>query len=561
MANIRILSSDVITKIAAGEVIERPAYVVKELIENAIDAHADTITIIVEDSGLSRISVQDNGDGMDKNDITKCITLHATSKIFSEEDLQNIHTHGFRGEALASIAAVADVIIQSRTQDAAGGNFITVKNGKIIDSGSRGMPKGTVVIVENLFTNVPARKQFLKTQKTEMRLISDVVLRYCIAYPSLHIALIHNSKIIFDINTTTQTDDRLTLLFGETNSLEMLPISYTESYITLRGFIGKPKSASIDPKQFIFINNRFVTDKIVNLAVKEAFGTLIPGSYSPSYLLFLELPHQTVDVNIHPRKESVHFSDQELLFSTIKLAVSELLARENLTFNVAQYKNDNSSKKSETKTFSALLLKESVLPWDRKEDKDANDIILFHQTYILVPDKTGIILFDQHAVHERILFEQFSKAFLDKKNSMEVFNLEKPLALILSHSDSDILEEHKKLFLSLGFIIEHFQGTNYIIRSIPLIFKGRNIEKILVDLVSDIKIKGTMKSIDVSTQKMIAFLSCRAAVKAGETITIAKAKELLEALSQTSNNQTCPHGRPTTTTITSSEINSLFRRR
>lgn len=563
MTKIFQLPESVVSKISAGEVIERPAYAVKELIENSIDAGASVIEIHIEEAGLRRIIVQDNGEGMSREDLELSFLPHATSKLKDETELVGIKTLGFRGEALSSIAAISTLTIRSRVKNQPGGYEIIVRNGHVENFSPIGTPIGTIVTVDNLFLNVPARKKFLKSEKTEFRLITDIITNFALSYPEIHFTLIHNKKPILDLPKNENNLDRIRSLLGSNIYDQLIPISYEEGFISLSGFLGRPQVASKQNRQqFIFVNNRLVSDRMISLSVKESFGTLLPAANTPVFLLRLNLPPEIVDVNIHPRKEQISFLNSQHIFDAIKSSVIETLNNHNLTFKLAKFKQENSSRLGETTSFSGELLKSTVLPWDRTETinvKPSSKLSQLHQTYIVAQTKDGLVLIDQHAAHERILYEQFVTAFTNEKNKKQIYELAKNVKLNLSLNESQILEEHLDYFNELGFAIDHFQGTSFLIRTAPLVFKGRNIGKIIKDLLTDLE-NEAMKTIDLRSQRMLAFLSCRAAIKAGDVLSDKQMKDIVKTLDQTENNSTCPHGRPTRIQITIEELNKLFKR-
>lgn len=564
MRTIFALPQVLIAKIAAGEVIERPSFAVKELIENAIDAKADVIQIHVEEAGLKRITVIDNGVGMAKEDLGVCFISHTTSKLHEEHQLTSIQTLGFRGEALSSIAAISDMVIQSRTTDAAGGTIVRLKGQEIDEIAPIGTPVGTIVTVANLFQSVPARKKFLKSPQTEFRHITEIVMQFALLYPGIHLFLTHNKKTIFDLPPKQDTLERIKVLLGASLFEQFIPVEYEENYLKVTGFVGKPQvAAKANQKQFLSVNDRLVKDRVVALAVKEAFGSLLPATNTPVFLLQLTLPAETVDVNIHPRKEHIAFLNSTQVFTAIKQAVSQTLEEHNLTFRLVRFKNDTSARLGETTSFAGQLLKETVLPWNRTQTGALPKNILatqLHQTYLLIPTEEGLQLVDQHAAHERILYEQFAEAFTTEKKKKQPHELAQPLTLHFSVTEAQVIEEYASVFADLGFILEPFQGTSYILRAVPKIFKGRKSEKIVRDMLADLAEESGLRTIDVSSQRMLKFLACRAAVKAGDVLTPTQAKNIIQQLATTSNNATCPHGRPTKIVVTLEELHKLFRR-
>ncbi len=357
--------------------------------------------------------------------------------------------------------------------------------------------------------------------------------------------------------------DRVRALLGAAIFEHLIPLQFEDGYIKIAGFLGKPQIASQNQqKQYLFVNNRKVTDKLISLAVKESFGTLLPAANTPVFLLHISLPHEVVDVNVHPRKEQVSFMNSRMIFDGVKLAVTQTLIAHNVTFHLAKFQEE-STRKGETQSFTGQLLKEMVLPWDRQslgtQIKNA-PIIQIHQTYLLTSTKDGMVLIDQHAAHERILYEQFVQAFEQAEKKKQTYALKKPVTLDLSVIDKQLMEEYKEIFCNLGFILEPFQGESFLIRKAPVLFKGRNIERIIKDILDDLSQDVIPKTIGRRSQRMLAFLSCRAAVKAGDVLTTEQAKEIVESLEKMKNNVTCPHGRPTKVFVSLEHLHKYFKR-
>lgn len=561
---IKYLSKEVISKISAGEVIERPSFAVKELIENALDAGADTIHIEVEDAGLRSIRVSDNGQGMTKADLLISYKPHTTSKLSTAEHLVGITTLGFRGEALSSIAAISDMRIKSRVQNEVGGFQISVSNGEV-EVKSVGMSKGTSVHVEKLFSSMPARKKFLKSQKTEFRHIVDVITQYALSYPSIHFTLSHNNKSVLDFPVEKSMEDRVKHIVGEDLFSSFIPLEFEDHHVRIEGYIGTPQVAlKFNQKQFVFVNKRSVTDKLISLATREAYGSLLPQSSTPVFVIFLSVPVETVDVNIHPRKAHVSFTNASGVFDIVKQAVSETLSENNLTFRLSKFKYETSARLGETDSDSGAHFRKEVVAPEKKTlgtvFTKKSSFSQMAQTYILSESDGALVLFDQHAAHERVLYEDFIKMFKKKKTSGQTLPLRKPLTLTLSAADSILVDEYHDYFERLGFDIEHLSGTGMIVRSCPKVFAGRNIRKIIFDMLSDLGEIGTVSNVDVRTNRMLSFLSCRAAVKAGDPLTIKQMQTLLKQLWKSANNTTCPHGRPTHIRISISEIDGWFQR-
>lgn len=560
---IKKLPSDVISKIAAGEVIERPAYVVKELVENSIDSQADTITLSVEGHGLEQITVTDNGIGMSRLDVQLCFLPHTTSKLSSLDDLHHVASFGFRGEALSSIAHIATLLIQTRRKEDIGGTLVVIKNGKLDELSSTGSSKGTRISVTDLFSTIPARKKFLKSDKTEFRLIGEIYASYVLSHPNIHFIFKHNDKVVFDFPKNDTLQRRVSYFFGSL-STELLPLRCTENNMEISGFIGKPQVASRNNKQHIFVNNRYVRDQIISLSVKEAFGTLLPSSFLPVFMLSISLPVEMTDVNIHPRKEQIAFFNQKLLFDTVKQAVTDVLNENNLTFKMAKFKRETSAKISESDSSAGFHLKQDVLSDHLTSLGNVKRRMTFTQinhTYICFAVPDGLALIDQHAAHERILFEEFTTMYKQKKRTSETVSLLTEKKILFSFSDSQIFEEYESYFKELGFSFEHLKGTGIIVRKIPALFKGRNIEKIIEDIIAELRQDISLSPIDKRSEKMLRFLSCKAAVKAGDPLHPKQMKELVIRLEKSENNTTCPHGRPTTIIITHTDFDKMFKRK
>lgn len=562
MSKIHQLSPHIVAKIAAGEVIERPSFAVKELIENAIDAHASEITIYLEDAGLKKIQIVDNGEGMLEEDLKESYKPHTTSKITDEDNLIGIKSFGFRGEALASLATVSDLTIRSRTKTTSTGNEITIAHGKLSDIHPVGMPEGTTVIAEHLFATIPARKKFLKSPLTELRHTIDGITRFAAMYPTIHFRLVHNKKIVFDTPATNDHNERLQLLLGENFSL-FLPVKKEESYVTLSGFIAKPQlTSSTQSKQFLFINKRTVTDKLLSLAVREAYGTMLEPTAYPPFILFIDVPYEMVDVNVHPRKEQVSFVNNTFIFQVVKEKIMEVLEENNITFQNLSWKR---SGVGTTNSYAAKILREEVLDKEILSVDKQITLIQLNKLYILVPQKNGFFLVDQHAAHERILFEKLQTQFIKHKKKQKSMQLSEPVVLHLSPAEKILLQEHKKLLIDLGFKIQDSKKGagrlgDPIITHVPFLFQDRDPQTLVISLLEERAQGKPLADVDTVSEEMMAFLACRTAVKAGDSLEKKQMKEILKKLEETPHNTTCPHGRPTRVFIASEYVNKLFKR-
>jgi DNA mismatch repair protein MutL len=567
MKTILPLSDSLIMKIAAGEVIERPVFAVKELLENAIDAAADTISISLEDSGLKKITITDTGRGMSRDDIVESIKPHTTSKLQEEDELLHIKTMGFRGEALASIAAVSNLSIKSRRNEDTAGTIIEVEAGELVSTRPIGVPVGTTVTVSNLFYPVPARKKFLKSKSTEYRLILDLLSQYTLAFPDIRFTLIHNNKIVFDFPKTTDISHRIKSVLGESIFSHMIPFTHSDSYITIRGFITTPQiTTKSTQKQSLFINKRLISDRLISLTVKDAYGNMLDTTSYPVVILFLTLPFEAVDVNVHPRKEQVAFLNNEAIYDSIKEAIHKTLEKYNITFHAVPWEKDfhtPDEKNKITLSLGGKQLKQTSQSWSTRSLGNVlrtTDIAQLHKTYLITEIETGIVLIDQHAAHERVLYEGFKKELVSEVSKKESFILPDAIMFKFTPSETEVITELLPVLKDWGFSLEPFIENMFTLRSVPSFFKDRNYRKLLEELIETVITTGRVTNIDSLSNKMITYLACRAAVKAGDTLSLKQRKTLIETLEQTEHNATCPHGRPTKVEISLTDLNKLFKR-
>ena len=555
---IKELSSEIIPKIAAGEVVERPASVVKELVENSLDAGAQSITIEIEEAGFKKIRVIDDGEGMIQKDLLRCFLPHHTSKITSIADLENIGTLGFRGEALASICSVCEVGIKTRVSGDKEGNEALIKRGSIEKTSPAGMKSGTVVEVQNLFSYVPARKKFLKSKNTEYRRVLDTVVFHALGNPTIGFKFLRDGKTVFNVSTGQNLIDRAKTLLGTEVAQNLLPVEVSNEYVNLKGFLGKPQiSYSTKDHQFLFINGRAVKNKLISAAVKSAFNTLIEPKSHPVFIFFVELNAELVDVNIHPRKENIKFWNEEAVAEFMQEAVRKTLQRADLSY----VKDDISGLDVGAAPYTFSVLKSAVEAWSVK-DFDASDgkSLQVAKKFIVTVAKDGVLIVDQHAAHESILYEQFLEEFLSQKQKGAVFELRKPVVVNLSLSQADLLGENLGFLGDLGLEIEECGQNSFRVRSVPKMLRDREVTDLVVELLADLKMTGKVKDVDERSKRTIEFLACRGAIKAGEKLTAKEMKNLLEKLLKTEGLYTCPHGRPVMIKITLRELDRMFKR-
>jgi DNA mismatch repair protein MutL len=559
MSSIHALPDDVVSKIAAGEVVERPAFAVKELIENSIDANATAITIDIEESGLKKIAVIDNGQGMDKDDLSLSFLPHTTSKIAGMDELAKVSSFGFRGEALHSIAAISRMVVQSRTTDMPGGSEIFIEGGVPQIVKKIGMPIGTSIFVYDLFFNTPVRKKFLKSGASESRHILEIIMQMALAHPAIGFKLVHNGKTIIDLPREQDLEERMSIILGNSLARDLLPIFLTQDDIQIHGFISRPLAVTAGNKPFLFVNKRPVQYQLLSSIIKQAYGTLLEPRAFPFYLFFITLPHQYVDVNVHPRKEQVHLANEQTVIDFVRTAVTTTLQANNLTY---QFRNEemDALRDGGTHTYAAELLKDEVEPWGKETSKVTGDVLQIHNLYLVVQTKKGAMMVDQHAAHERILYEQFLEEFEKQKTKKDIYTLKKAEMVDMSLSDAETVREYLPELQELGFDIEEF-GTNlFKINAIPKLFMDRNISELLLEAVHDLQSGIGLKNVDIRSHKMLSYLACRTAIKSGDKLTKEQMKDLINKLAETKTQYTCPHGRPVKIDISMRELERMFKR-
>lgn len=556
MGKIKVLPKDVVSKIAAGEVIERPANVIKELVENSLDAGATAIRVEIEESGFKKIAVFDNGEGMSRDDLEICAFPHSTSKLTSHEDLFNIATLGFRGEALNSIASVSGFTIFSKTPTQDYGFRIDVQGGEILSINPEAMNNGTAVIVTDLFYNIPARRQFLTNKNYEYSQIVDILTLLALSRTDVGFAFYNNGKEVFTLPKNQTFEDRIEFMLGENVLHNFVGTAHNGEKVQINGFVSKPQYCFKTPKkQVLFINGRSVAASAVSAEIRDFYGNLIEFRMHPAFILSITLEASALDVNVHPRKESVRFLNPAHIFDSLKNAVDSALQSSDLTFI-----------KQGFDSLDGLLAHEVVAQYHAQpnlfSNKDAKKFLQVHNMYLLVENDKGITLIDQHAAHERILYEKFLEKFTKGMNG-DFEKLPADVTFSLSVGDSTILLANLDFFEQLGFKIEEFGRNKFRLTHAPAVLHNRNFELIISDFLSDINgefSNGTLDVADEKTKKALSYLACRSAIKTGDLLTQDEAANLLAVLDMTHSSYTCPHGRPTRVDIPLSEINRFFKR-
>lgn len=551
------LTDSVISHIAAGQVVERPASVVKELLENSLDAGATKITLRIEEGGKSKIVVQDNGCGINETELTLAVQPHTTSKISNLDDLERISTFGFRGEALSSIARSGTLYIQSKQHDAKSGFLLTVENGKVLDLKPVGMGSGTIVTLENIFQTMPARKKFLRSAQTEFQYILEVVTELALAHPAVSLQLFHNRLLVCDF-LPTNFSERVQQILGKKSIELFLPIFSQVSDYVINGYLGTPQAAAeVTQQQILLVNKRPVKFLPLSKTIKKVFGSLLPPSVHPPFILHIELDPKITDVNIHPQKKQIAFSEQELFLDVIHSLIKQKLAEANLLFKYEETRDFvfNDSAMDET---TASILREVVEPWNVQNFSSDEPILQVKKLYLVAQTKNGMILVDQHAAHERILYEEYKKAFELEK--IKVTKLTSPIEIRLPIIEAQQLRDSLASFEKMGFIfLENKQGV-FECTQVPQVLQNRPLGEYILETLSDIKDDLPIPELDYQSHRTIAYLACRTAIKAGAVLDPTERKNILEKLSTTTSKYTCPHGRPVLVHVGLPELAQMFYR-
>ncbi|MBP7966860.1 DNA mismatch repair endonuclease MutL [Candidatus Woesebacteria bacterium] len=564
MPTIIHLPETVVSKIAAGEVIERPGYIVKELIENAIDAGALSITITLERYGIGKIVVADNGTGMDHEDILVCFLRHTTSKIRTDEDLAVVQSLGFRGEALASIAAIGHLTLRSRSMDVSFGKEVIIEGGRIKKVSSKGMPVGTQIIAEDVFSQVPVRKKFLQSPQAEYRLILEIVQRFALAYPGISFEVTHDEKRVFTLPASPSLLNRAEALLTSDVVQQLFPVQGSDEYISVEGFVSPPQLNYKSSRNIQwYINKRYVYESKFNATVKSVYGTLLEPLAFPFVLLFITIPSHLIDVNIHPRKEQIHMLESERICKLIEESIITTLSKQNLRFYDRRWGNGtdiNELHDGGTQTYAASILKKKVNGEENiRKPIQVTDIVQMHNIYLVIPSENGVLLVDQHAAHERVLFEKFQTEFVNEKNDTNSITLDKQIKLHITEAEKELISEKAEIFKQLGFHIEEKKRQLYVL-AVPELFKDRDVQQFIRDLLDDLFEQNMPNTYDTVSNNMLKYLACRSAIKAGDPLTKSRAKELIDELNATKNPYTCPHGRPTQVEIELPYLHRLFKR-
>lgn len=619
MGKVHRLDDNTINKIAAGEIVERPASVVKELVENSIDAGASIIEIEIKNGGRQLIKVTDNGCGMEHEDAILAIERHATSKIFVSDDLLNLRSLGFRGEALPSIASVSNFSLLTKTKAADCGTLIEIKAGVVKKVKQTGSPDGTTITVQDLFFNTPARLKYLKSIPTEAGNISEIVARMALGYPEISFRLQHQEYEMLFTSGNNNIYDTITAIFGKEFAKEMVAIKYEADGLKIHGYYGKPAIARTNRKYEIFyVNRRFVYSRLLSSAVEKAYHTLLPIARYPFVVLFLEIDPGLVDVNVHPAKYEVKFVDESTIYKAVyhtihsSLKENSLLAnwispedsyrqllnsngagktesvsapkpvinpfssnnsnsnpvapkpiyRDNLNIKYDSFEHTNEEVASVQEETRTTTYNNETYDLGSAKGLDLSNIYIFPKTikntYILIQDGKGLLFIDQHAAHERIIYERL---FQSSNETLGTQSLLIPETVTLSYAQFKAIVERLKLFNDLGFELETFGGNTLIIRGIPVVLLDMDYKQIVLDLIEEYLSFKTFKSPAEIKEAFIITMACRTAIKAGDKISPIEIEGLIKDLFKCDNPYTCPHGRPTIFRMNYEELEKKFLRR
>ncbi|MEE1037976.1 MAG: DNA mismatch repair endonuclease MutL [Eubacterium sp.] len=591
---IKLLSKSVADKIAAGEVVERPLSIVKELVENSIDAGATNIVVEIKDGGKSYIRVSDNGEGIVPEECKLAFLRHATSKIEKAEDLDEIYTLGFRGEALASICAVSRVEMITKRAELKVGRRVLVNGGEFLSDEAYGCPDGTTIIVQDLFYNTPARRKFLKSTNAESGAVTEFVTQVALAYPHIKVRMVVNERILF---ATNGKGDRLKTIGNLTSKVHtdnLIPFTMEQGGISIEGYVSGPgESKSSRKYQVFFVNGRVINSKIIEKGISQAYRErLFDGRYPICYL-FLNIPAETMDVNIHPNKREVRFHDDNIICDFVRESIISALntkeaipqlkespKKQEKIFTFKDYRKDNNiikekvdinnimstyeksvkryADKQENFLEEKVEIKTETNVESKKFDFSKLEIVgQFFSTYIQLKDDEAIYFIDQHAAHERIFYEKILKQYEESEKLKQTMLL--PITVDVTFGDKEKEEQWLPPLNKMGFTIDEFGPLTYRVTEIPMFFDMGEAEEFLNDYIDNIGNYSNFS--DQKTLDKIATRACKAAVKANDSLSREEIESLLKDMSSCENPFSCPHGRPTFIKITQSDMEKRFKRK
>ena len=592
MKNINILDSNTIDKIAAGEVVERPSAVVKELVENSIDANADAVTIEIKDGGISFIRITDNGEGIDRSQVKKAFMRHATSKIKSIEDLISVTSLGFRGEALSSISAVGKVEFLTKTKTDFIGTRYVVEGGRECVFEDAGIPDGTTIIVRDLFFNVPARKKFLKSPSSEGNNITELIEHMILSHPNISFKYIYNGNVKLQSSGKNDIKSCIYNVYGRDIANGLIEVKSIRDDISIHGFIGKPELARATRNfEIYFVNNRFIKSTLIDRALEEAYKDYLMLHKYPTVFLYFEIPSHLIDVNVHPTKREIRFFEGEALKCYIVDVIKNALINKELIKEIVEEHHEKPSvKESEInkEPFETInhIIESSYNNYYsseiEKEDEstDINDkneqLTLFDDkfiseesikkhriigqlfnTYWLIEFENKLFIVDQHAAHEKVNYERLIKKLRNNENCSQ--NIYPPIVVSLSNAEAQYVTKYNENFLNVGFTIEHFGGLDYTISTVPTELLSQNPADYFHEMLDELMEGKNSKETETVNLK-IATMACKASVKGNMHLSVFEADKLISELLTLENPYNCPHGRPTIISFSKYEIEKMFKR-
>jgi DNA mismatch repair protein MutL len=574
---IHILSDEMASRIAAGEVVERPASVVKELIENSLDSGATEISISIEKSGTTLIRVTDNGEGMGPEDLALAVERHATSKLRNEEDLFRVATLGFRGEALPSIGSVSRMEIVSRLPLSKTGYRIRIEGGKKAAPLITGSPMGTSVEIKDIFFNTPARRKFLKSPATELSHICDVFNRVALAYPKVHFRLSHDGRVIADHAAVSQGTDRLHQVFGRDIAKDLISFSWARGELSASGYLSSVPTSFPNSRHLItFVNRRFVRDKVLTHAVLQGYETLLMKGQYPAVVLFLEIPFAEVDVNVHPAKYEVKFRRQSMVHETVAEAIRQKLKQE----------AKESSRKifpSASGPFTGVMeiqlpyanrtieqekshLRPDAFPVSGSQAEPIHDgffssLFILGQIlgcYLVCSSPHGLALIDQHAAHERVFFEKFRQQLMGGDVQKQTLLI--PQTIELTAGELMLLEQKLPALEQFGFLLEPFGPGSYAITGVPALLPEGDYRPIVRQMVAELAEVENSEKLRQHLEERLATMACHSVIRANRKLEMSEMRQLLRELDQIEFATQCPHGRPVLIEFSRDELDRMFKR-
>ncbi len=577
MSRIRVLPENVATQISAGEVVERPASILRELLDNSIDAGADRIEIRLEGGGRKLVRVSDNGIGMDRDDLLLSIERHATSKVRALDDLFSIGTLGFRGEAIPSIAAVSRMEVTSRTPDGISAHKLCIEGGSLRSIEEVGAPVGTVTAVRDLFFNTPARRKFLRSARTETHHLLETVSRIALPYQEIMFRLREGDRTLLYYPASESEKERLAMLLGRETAMQMQLVERSAGPVTVRAHLASPElSRSRGDRILVYVNGRNVRDRMLTRAVMEGYGRrLMKGRY-PQVVVSLDLDPGLVDVNVHPTKQEVRFRDGSTIFGAVASAVDEGLSRTGGVIVRNEMPGSNGPRHASfpQQPVAAEPSHPYYNPLESREKEESavgghqfqqsfqeNPFFVIGQlgnTYILCQTGEGLLLVDQHAAHERIVYEALRKGILEGPLQVQPFLI--PKRIELSAADAGVLEEYASSLARVGLEVEHFGGITFLLRSVPPVLINADLEAVLHETIDRLRENEGEPDSGTALDEVLSVMACHGAVRAGKPLSSREMTSLLDELQQTELPTNCPHGRPVSRKISWRELERMFKR-